>query len=45
MHPKWGTWMAQSVEHLTLGFSSDQDLIVREFEAHIGLGADSVDPA
>ena len=37
--------MAQSVEHLALGFSSGHDLTVREFEPHIGLFADSVEPA
>ena len=37
--------MAQSVEHLTLDFSSGHDLMVCEFEPNIGLGADSVEPA
>ena len=37
--------MAQSVKHLTLGFSSGHDLIVHEFEPCISLCADSVEPA
>ena len=37
--------MAQLVKHLTLGFSSGGDLVVREFEPHIGLCADSAEPA
>ena len=40
-----GTWVAQSVEHLTLGFSSGHDLMVREFEPHMGLSAVSTEPA
>ena len=34
--------MAQSVKHLTLGFSSGHDLTVHEFEPHIGLHVDRV---
>ena len=30
-------WVAQSVKHLTLGFSSGHDLMVGGFEPHIGL--------
>ena len=37
--------MAQSVKHLTLDFDSGHDLTVRGFEPHIGLCADSAEPA
>ena len=37
--------MAQSGKHLTLGFSSGHGLMVREFEPHIGLCADTAKPA
>ena len=37
--------MAQSVKHLTLGFSSGHDLTVREFKPHIRLHSDSMEPA
>ena len=40
-----GAWVAQSVKRLTLGFSSGRDLTVCEFEPHIGLCADSAEPA
>ena len=40
-----GTWMAQSVKHLTLDFNSGHDLMVCEFKAHIRLHADSTEPA
>ena len=40
-----GAWVAQSVKHLTLGFSSGHDLAVCEFEPHIGLSAGSTEPA
>ena len=43
-HP-WGAWVAQSVKHLTLDFSSGHDLMVHEIEPHCGLCADSVEPA
>ena len=33
--------MAQSVNCLTLDFSSGHDLVVREIEPHVGLYADS----
>ena len=36
--------MAQSVEHLTLGFSSGDDLMVCEIEPHVRLCPDSVEP-
>ena len=41
----WGTWVAHSVERLTLDFSSGHDLIAREIEPHVGLCADSTEPA
>ena len=31
----WGTWVAQSVTHLTLDLSSVHDLTVCEFEPHV----------
>ena len=37
--------MAQSVKHLTLDLSSGHDLIVRGIEPHVGLCADSSEPA
>ena len=37
--------MAQSVEHVTLGFSSGHDLMVREIEPHVVLCADGTQPA
>ena len=37
--------MAQLVKHLTLDFSSSHDLTVHEFEPHMGLCADSVEPS
>ena len=37
--------MALSVKHLTLGFGSGHDLTVSEVEPHIGLCADSMEPA
>ena len=37
--------MAQSVKHLSLDFSAGHDLMVREFEPHIGLTAVSTEPA
>ena len=37
--------MAQSVKHLTLDLGSGHDLTVREMEPHVGLCADSVEPA
>ena len=38
-------WVIQLVKYLTLGFGSGHDLTVRGFEPHIGLCADSVEPA
>ena len=40
-----GTWVAQSVKHLTLDFSSGHDLTVREFKPCIGLHAGRAEPA
>ena len=40
-----GAWVAQSVECLTPDFSSGHDLTVRGIECHVGLCADSVEPA
>ena len=37
--------MAQLVKHPTLGFTSGHDLTVGEFEPHVGLCTDRVDPA
>ena len=37
--------MAQSVQRLTLGFGSGHDLTVLEFQPHIGICADSLEPA
>ena len=41
----WGAWVAQLVKHTTLGFSSDHDLMAREFEPRVRLCASSVEPA
>ena len=40
----WGAWVAQSVKHLTLDLGSGHDLMVHEFEPHIGLCADGSEP-
>ena len=40
-----GTWVAQSVEHPTLDFSSGHDLTVREFNPCVGLCTDSAEPS
>ena len=40
-----GAWVAQSVEWPTLDFGSGHDLTVCEFEPHVGLCADSIEPA
>ena len=40
-----GTWVAQSVKHLTLDFGLGHDLTVCEFESHIRFWADSAEPA
>ena len=41
----WGTWVAQSVKHLTPRFGLGHDLLVRGFEPRIGPCADSAEPA
>ena len=41
----WGTWVAQLIERPTLGFSSGHALTVRGIKPHIGVCADSVEPA
>ena len=38
-------WGAQSVQCLTLDFGSGCDLTVREIEHHVGLCAESAEPA
>ena len=38
-------WMAQSVKCLTLGFGSGHDLMICEFQCHVKLCTDGVDPA
>ena len=40
-----GAWVAQLGEHLTLDFGSGHDLMVRGIKPHIGLYADSEEPA
>ena len=40
-----GTQAAQSVKNLILDFGSDHDVMVHEFEPHIGLCTDSTEPA
>ena len=40
-----GTWVAESIKHLTLHFGTGHDLMVCGFEPCIGLCADSVEPA
>ena len=41
----WGTWVAQLVEHLTLGFVSGYDLTVHRIKPHTGLCTCNVEPA
>ena len=41
----WGTWVAQLFKCLTLDFGSGHDLTVCGIEPHIGLHADSTEPA
>ena len=38
---KWGTWVAQSVKHLLLDFSSGHDLVVRGIEPLVWLCTES----
>ena len=40
-----GTWVAQSVKHPTLDFGLGHDLTVGGIEPHVGLYADSSEPA
>ena len=40
-----GAWVAQSVMHLILGFSSGHHLTVHEFEGQVGLCVNSAEPA
>ena len=40
-----GHWVAQSVKHPTLDFGSGHDFTIRGFKPHIGLCADTVEPA
>ena len=40
-----GTWVAQTVERPTFDFDTGHDLMVREFELHVRLCTDSMDPA
>ena len=40
-----GAWVAQSVKHPILDFSSGHDLMVREVELYIGLQANRAEPA
>ena len=44
LHKMRGTWVIQSVEHLTLAFGSGHDLTVHEFQPCIRLRADNVEP-
>ena len=41
----WGAWVAQSVKCPTLAVSLGHDLMVCEFETHLGLYADSAETA
>ena len=40
----WGTWVAQSVECLTLDSNSVHDLTDHEIKPHVGLCTDSKEP-
>ena len=40
-----GAWVAQLLEHSTLDFGSGHDLMVHGIEPHMGLCADSTEPA
>ena len=42
---RWGTWVTQSVKHLTLDFLSGHDLVVHEFKSGLRLQTDSAEPA
>ena len=41
----WGGWVTQLVKRLTLDFGSGHDLTVFEFEPHVRLCTDSVEPS
>ena len=41
----WGTWLAQSVKHLTLAFSSGHEFMGCEYEPQSGICADSSESA
>ena len=41
----WGTWVAQSVKHLPINFSSGHDRTVRGIGPLVGFFADSTEPA
>ena len=41
----WGAWVVQSVKRPPLGLGPGPGVTVPEIEAHIGLCADSVEPA
>ena len=41
----WGAWVAQSIKHLTLDFSSGHDLVVRVFKPLVWLHTDGAEPA
>ena len=40
-----GPWVTQAVKHLTLDCSSGRDLAVCRIKPHVGLCADSTEPA
>ena len=40
-----GSWVAQSVKHPTLDFSSGHDLTVCDFKSHVMLCTNGVEPA
>ena len=44
-HLLWGTWVAQSVNHLTRDFGSGHGLTLHGFEPHVGFCAGSEVPA
>ena len=41
----WGDWVSQLVKRPTLDFGSGHDFTVHEFKPHLGLCADSMEPA
>ena len=41
----WGTWVTQSVKHVTLDFSSGHDLTISEIKPYFGLCTNSAKPA